>query len=150
MYRNRTWQLALIIATATAATPATAAQVDRLFSTAAQRAHLDQLRHNNTPETASPPSQNLAPQPVKKLAPVSLEGIVRRSDGSEVIWINGKAVEQHQTADGIVVRQGPDQHHRVLIGTTDTRRYARLKPGQTWDRERRRVVENHQMQNGEQ
>ena len=148
MQHNRTWQLALFIATATATTPAMAAQVDRLFSTAAQRAHLDQLRHNNTPETASPPSPDSAPQPVKKLAPVSLEGIVRRSDGSEVIWINGKAVERQQIADGIVIRQGPDQHHRVLIETTDTRRSARLKPGQTWDRERRRVVENHQFQNG--
>ena len=34
--------------------------------------------------------------------------------------------------------------------TTDTRRYARLKPGQTWDRERRRGGESHQLQNGRQ
>lgn len=125
-----------------------AAQLDRLFSTSAKRAHLDQLRSGGAPQSDGPVVENDAAVPVIKLDPVTLDGIIRRGDGSEVVWVNGQALEQRDASGGIVIRRGADQHHRVRIETTDTRRYATLKPGQTWDRQNRRVMESHQYQDG--
>ena len=61
---------------------------------------------------------------------VSVNGVVRRSRGPDVTWVNGTRVST-SGPEGVHLRRGPDRHNRVTLeeagGTS-----ARLKPGQFW------------------
>lgn len=113
-----------------AATPASAADsLGRLFMTPEQRAALDSARASGN-DLLNDPAQ-LAQRPtVSPETPVVLNGVVRRSRGPNVAWVNG---ERASTAgeQGVHLRRGPDRHNQVTLeeagGTS-----ARLKPGQFW------------------
>lgn len=90
--------LALVAAAAQAGAQALAepARIGRLFTTPAERAALDRLRDAGgrapAPEQAQGPAgteaQAPAPPPPPP-EPIAVTGIVRRSDGTSVVWING-------------------------------------------------------------
>jgi hypothetical protein len=111
--------LALVAVLAWGGAAAQAPQIGRLFTTAAERQQLDQARQRGgieapAPGPAAPPPPPAAPAP----APVVVSGIVKRSSGAALSWVNGE-VRGSSTA-GYVVRT-PD-------GRTVT-----VKPGQQYD-----------------
>ncbi len=99
----------------------------RLFLTPEQRHELDALRDPNAPRSATGPVSTVTAAD----RTVVLNGVVRRSRGSDVVWVNGARTG---TAEGLPVqlRRGPDKDNRVTLENADGT-VVRLKPGQSWD-----------------
>ncbi|GAA5170218.1 hypothetical protein [Viridibacterium curvum] len=85
----------------------------RLFLTPEKRALLDELRRNNARITPS------AEQPEN----LRLDGIVRRSNGRQTIWINGQAY-----GDDAPITSNDERSARIITGD---RKGARLKVGES-------------------
>lgn len=85
-------------------TPVSAApaEMGRLFFTPAQRAAMDEARRR--PQAAVAESQAQEPPQPPPSGYVTLNGIVRRSDGATTIWLNNKQVRGRKSEDGVLVR----------------------------------------------
>ena len=126
---HRTIVIALL---ALATTPVGAADsIGRLFMTPEQRAALDSARESGN-DMLTDASQRAQPRAVSPDQPILLNGVVRRSRGPNVAWVNGARMPQVGTSDqGVQLRRGPDRHNQVTLGEA-TGTTARLKPGQFW------------------
>jgi len=113
-----------------ATTPGTAADsLGRLFMTPEQRQALDSAREPGGEATAGAAvTAGTGAVPVGRQ--VVLNGVVRRSHGPDVVWINGTRAS---AAGGqpVQLRRGPDKSNRVTLEDADGT-VARLKPGQYW------------------
>ncbi len=96
----------------------------RLFLTPDKRATLEKQRRFNIRDPRFLESQAL-----------SLDGVVRRSDGRSTVWINGHPQHDQQPGNGLVVRNTPDPA-QVGIAVGDERS-ASMRVGQTIDRQTR-------------
>jgi hypothetical protein len=119
--------LAIVLLTHVGA--AAGADLGRLFFTPAQRATLDNARKQNIrveigtdnsdqPQAAAPAPQNM-----------SVNGVVRRSDGKSTVWVNNHPVAGTD-AGGIKVVPGKTGD-RVKLTMPDSGRSVDLKVGQT-------------------
>lgn len=81
---------ALLLLAAFAAVPAGAADLGTLFHSAEERARLDRLRRG---EPAVPQA---APAEALPAAAPEVTGFVRRSDGRNTVWIDGRPVPTNQ------------------------------------------------------
>ena len=96
----------LLIAVAAFADPGVAAQpLGRLFFTPAERAQLDVARTQKqrpqqvgSAETVEKPQAPPAPQII------TYSGIVRRNDGSAVLWLNNRPVDAKDALSGLAVK----------------------------------------------
>lgn len=110
-------------------TPASAEPADmgRLFFTPAQRAAMDEARRR--PQAAVAESQAQEPPPSGY---VTLNGIVRRSDGATTIWLNNKQVRGRKSEDGVLV--GPSRAGAapgsVTVQVPQTGRVVDIRVGQ--------------------
>lgn len=88
---------ALMLLAATAAQAAAEPPViGRLFTTPSERAGLDRMRDAGGQAPAAAPAEDPAaveaqpaPAPAPPPEPIAITGIVTRSDGKSVVWING-------------------------------------------------------------
>jgi hypothetical protein len=120
-------------AVAQSVSPATtpAPVLGRLFFTPAERSRIDELRRK-----PPPPPQVAAVDPPRKPPPlpeyVTLNGVVQRSDGQTVVWLNNKPVRAGRSDEGIVVtppaRAGAPGGVKVTVPQTG--RSVDLKVGQ--------------------
>ncbi len=111
-------------------TPARAADaIGRLFMTPEQRAALDSARESGT-DLLTAAGQPTRPRAASPDEPVVLNGVVRRSRGSDVAWVNGTRVTT-SGPEGVYLRRGPDRYNQVTLEEAGGAR-ARLKPGQFW------------------
>lgn len=101
------------------------ADLGRMFFTPAQRATLDSARKQNLRteigsdnQQAAPVSQNL-----------SVNGVVRRSDGKSTVWLNNRPVTERQTGGVNVSTTSNDS--RVKLTVPERGRSIELKVGQT-------------------
>lgn len=97
----------------------------RLFMSPEERRALDAdrtpYRNPDDPVTAAPaPNTN----------PVVLNGVLRRSTGPAVVWINGQAAGSKDAA--VQVRRGPDRHNTVTVFDPADGHSVSLKPGESW------------------
>ena len=94
--------------------------------TPAEREELDARRASGgeAPPDAAPVMEQAAPERIL------LSGILTRSSGPDVVWING--TQAGKATDPVLVRRGPDAAQRVTIADPAARATARLKPGQVW------------------
>jgi hypothetical protein len=121
-----TARLAAAIVLMLGAGTAAGADLGRLFFTPAQRATLDNARKQNirieigseNPQAAAPVARN-----------ISVNGVVRRSDGKSTVWINNRAVTDRQTG-GIGVSPGKNDS-RVKLTVPESGRSVDLKVGQS-------------------
>ncbi len=98
-------------------TPGMAAEpIGRLFMTPEERADLDALRALGNDAVAATLGQ---PHPASPDQQVVLNGVVRRSRGPDVVWVNGARATLEQASGAL----------------------ARLKPGQVWIPATGRVTE---------
>lgn len=113
---------------------AAAADLERLFTTPGERARLDALRREGMPRAASVnPSAGQAPVQAEKPAPtIVLNGVLRRGDGDQVIWINGERADAGREQQGVRVR-GADRDNRVTLDILEQERRVRMRPGQVWE-----------------
>lgn len=99
----------------------------RLFLTPDQRLALEANRAPDALAGDGTPGSPASDAPATA-GPIFLNGILRRDDGSSVIWMNGR-------------RTGPEPHgavqvrnsHELLIMHAPDGSAVRLKPGQAWD-----------------
>jgi len=112
----------------------------RLFYTPEQRAALEEARRRNIRAEEQAAEASKKPRPDGPRT-VTLNGVVRRSDGESVIWVNGKPIE-NEVNDGMRVRLTPDQSG-VTVHDTETGRTVRLKVGQHANLLTGKVEENY-------
>jgi hypothetical protein len=85
----------------TAASPGSATPVlGRFFFTPAQREAIDHSRHSTTTVVEESKQKPLLPPAP---AYVTLNGVVRRSDGVTTIWLNERELDGRRTAEGLEV-----------------------------------------------
>lgn len=101
------------------------AELGRLFFTPAQRATLDTMREKNIGKEAVSEKEPAPPLPQN----VTLDGVVRRSDGKNTVWLNSRAVTAPK-AGGIDVSTGKSDN-RVKLTVPESGRSLDLKVGQT-------------------
>jgi hypothetical protein len=76
------------------ALPATAADLGTLFHTAEERARLDALRRGEPATPATPTT----PVPAPRVHTPEVTGFVKRSDGRNTVWIDGRAIAAPSSA----------------------------------------------------
>ena len=112
----------------------------RLFFTPAQRAELDRERAaaaTNASRPAAVQTQPKAPPPKM----VTLNGIVRRSDGETTVWVNNKPL--HERFGDAEINAGSIAREGVGINLPASGKQVRLKVGQTVDATSGRVAESY-------
>lgn len=122
----------------------------RLFSIAAERKKLDILRQNQKLIVVSPQKNTrLQPVAVELPDPITLQGYVKRSDGSTTLWVNNKAVLENSTQDDVEIGRLSKQKSSSKNGSDSlnvripvTGKNIRLKPGQVYEPETNRIVES--------
>jgi hypothetical protein len=121
----------LLIGLLSVANTAAAAELARMFFTPAQRATLDNARKQNIRAEISNDGEQQQQQPASAQVPqnVSVNGLIRRSDGKNTIWLNNRVVNEQETA-GINATVGK-AGDRVRLSVPDSGRNVDLKVGQT-------------------
>lgn len=126
--------VALFVLMAGAATAA-GAEFGRMFFTPSQRAALDHFRDLNIRNAVigeDESDKDLVVPPPPGPERVSVNGIVRRSDGRSTVWINNRAVVGTQQPRGINVVPGKNDNS-VKLTVPRSGRSFELKVGQTAD-----------------
>jgi len=111
---------------ATASAPAERPDLGRFFFTPSQRAALDEARRRPVAAQAEKPA--LPPPPEY----VTVNGVVRHSDGTTVVWLNNKPVRGGQSEEGLQVApaSGAASGGNVTVRVPQTGRVVNLKVGQ--------------------
>lgn len=64
-------------------------------------------------------------------ASVQINGIVKRSNGNNVVWINGKSTLDNSMVDGVKVYPGSIKSNNKIPVLIDSRKIY-IKPGEAW------------------
>jgi hypothetical protein len=120
-----TARLAVAVVLMLGAGTVASADLGRVFFTPAQRATLDNLRQQNI--RSAPGSDKEQAAPAQQY--VSVNGVVRRSDGKSTVWLNNRAVSG-QRAGGLNVSIS-NNDNRVRLTVPESNRSIDLKVGQT-------------------
>ena len=121
----------------------------RLFSSPGERKKLDILRQNQklivvTPQKNMPsePAANELPEPI------TLQGYVKRSDGSTTLWVNNKPVQENSAQDNVEIGRLSQQKNSTRPGSDSlgvrvpaTGKRLQLKAGQVYEPDTNRVRE---------
>lgn len=75
-------------------------------------------------------------------ASVQVNGIVSRSDGKSVVWINGKNTMNNSMVDGVKVYSNEMKNNNKIPVRVDGR-MVYVKPGETWSEETGVVDDNY-------
>lgn len=97
----------------------------RLFMTPEERRALDVARTSRA-RPGDPDSVISTPIAGR----VVMNGVLKRSDGPPVVWINGRPATSRDSP--VQVRRGPDKQNAVTLLDPADGRSVRLKPGQSW------------------
>lgn len=123
----------------------------RLFSRPNERNNLDYLRQNQklkiiTPQT-EPQIENISdPVQAELPAPITLQGYVKRSDGTKsTLWINNQAVQEDSTVDNVQVgrlnKRGNSTGDALNLKIPANGKHIRLKAGQVYEPETNKIKE---------
>ena len=103
-----------------------AEELGRLFFTPAQRATLDNARKQNIrSEIGNDAEQPATPLPQN----VSVNGVIRRSDGKNTIWLNNRVVTERQS--GALSAAVGKNDNRVRLSVPENGKNVELKVGQS-------------------
>jgi hypothetical protein len=106
--------------------PSGAADFGRLFFTPVQRATLDNARKQNIrAEIGSENKDESEPVPQN----ISIDGLVKRSDGKSTVWVNNRAVNEQQAGGVGIATRKQDNHVRLTV--PESGHIIDLKVGQT-------------------
>lgn len=129
----------------------------RLFSRPSERKSLDIMRQNQKLKVITQQDlqreSSTENEPVELPEPVTLQGYVKRSDGSTTLWVNSKPVQENSAVDDVeighltkqqgVVKNSSDSLN-VKIPATGKR--IRLKAGQIYEPETNQIKELRQLE----
>ncbi len=124
--------LALLLVTTEVYADYDVRQLKKLFTTVQQRKHIDDMRHGKVMQLHKE----------KKTDRVIVSGYVKRSDGKNVVWVNGKNTLTGNSIHGIKVDPESINDLGQVILSIDGKQL-KLKPGQSWSRRRTGVAARH-------
>lgn len=129
----------------------------RLFSRPGERKNLDIMRQNQKLKVMT--QQDLqqesasGDQPVALPDPVTLQGYVKRSDGSTTLWVNSKPVQENSEVDDVEIghltkQQGvvKNSSDSLNVKIPATGKHIRLKAGQMYEPESNQIKELRQLE----
>lgn len=114
-------------------------RLGRLFLTPNERANLDYLRNSSPPpekliKSEAPETNEADGTPIPPpVAPVTIQGYVKRSDGKGTVWVNRQAVQEKSKVGEIEVGSIPAFGNRVRVKVPGANQSVTLKAGQTFD-----------------
>ena len=114
---------------------ASADPIGRLFFTPEQRATLDNARRQNIKidvETEAPAMEN-----------IKVNGVVKRSDGESIVWINNRPIRNRQAPGGYKIT--PTDSARVNVQLPQSHRSVDMKVGQSLNAASGRIAESYQI-----
>ena len=121
-----------------AAKPLGGVPLGRLFFTPVERAQLDIARsQKKAPTEAAAP----APEPPPVPQTVTYGGIVRRSDGKAMLWINNRLVEEKEALSGLNLKGRVRPDGAVTLQVPQTGGSINVKVGQSVELQTGRVGE---------
>ncbi len=129
----------------------------RLFSRPAERNKLDGLRQSQqlkviTPQEKDQSEDNGDATPSEELDPITMQGYVKRNDGTKsTLWINRQAVQEDSTVDNVQIgrlnRRGFSSKgastEGVDVQMPANGKKVRLKAGQMYEPETSQIKELH-------
>lgn len=120
----------------------------RLFSRPNERNNLDVLRQNQKLKVIAPDpvETGIEAPPVELPAPITLQGYVKRSDGSKsTLWINNQPVQEDSTVDDVKIgrlnKRGTSSQEGLDVKIPANGRNVRLKAGQVYEPETNQIRE---------
>lgn len=125
----------------------------RLFSRPAERKNLDVLRQNQklkviTPQDLIQPDAAVAVVPAELPDPITLQGFVKRSDGTSTLWINNKAVQEDSAVDNVQIGRLHEQRSNAGASSDSLNvripangKHVRLRAGQIYIPESNQIRE---------
>ena len=145
------WSLLVLASSSGFSLELRAQPLGRLFTTSVQRTQIDNFKSKyNSGEKIE--EEIVIPSVVPKAItvapkPVMYNGIVKRSDGSTTVWVNGK-LDNNATNNK---NQSKNKHHHkitidnnVIIKPAGSNTTVTLKPGQVWTPQTRQVIDPYQ------
>ena len=131
--------ISLVVA---AAGVADAAQpIGRLFFTPAERAQLDVARATKRVAQPSATAKAPADPPQPETQTITYSGIVRRSDGKSILWLNSRAADEKDALSGLPVSGHVRPDGAVTLNVPNTGGTIDLKVGQRAELQTGRVSE---------
>jgi hypothetical protein len=130
------------IAALAAAGPAASAQpVGRLFFTPTERAQLDNARaQKRAPQQPAATAQPVETRPETQV--ITYNGIVRRSDGKSILWLNNKPADEKEALSGLAVTGRVRPDGRVTLQVPGSGSSVELKVGQRAELQTGKVSES--------
>lgn len=124
----------------------------RLFSRPNERKNLDILRQNQklkvaTPQDALQSESTVDAAPPELPDPITMQGYVKRSDGSSTLWINNKAVQEDSAVDDVQIGRLNKRASSVAgsdslnVNIPATGKHIHLKAGQVYEPETNKIKE---------
>ncbi|MBT8126927.1 MAG: hypothetical protein KJP15_05540 [Gammaproteobacteria bacterium] len=113
----------LALGSGPAASEARFDELGRLFTDAAQREKLEAVRHGAYGQQLESPSA---------VTEVTVNGVMLRSGGESVVWVNGKSTLDGQPGKGVHVRARAASPDNFSVPIEVNGRYISMKPGQSW------------------
>lgn len=96
-----------------------------LFTSPQERQEIDNYRQENRLSEE---------QIIARPSSVKINGVVKRSDGKNIVWINGKSTADNATIDSVkVYSKAINSKNKIPVMVDGQRIY--LKPGETWSEE---------------
>lgn len=124
-------------------TTASAAELGRLFFTPAERAQLDVAR---TQKKAPPPPASAQPAEATPLPEiVNYGGIIRRSDGKSLLWINDRVAEEKEALGALSLKGVVRPDGAVTLQVPQSGGMIEVKVGQSVDLQSGHVAEGHKV-----
>lgn len=105
-----------------------------LFTTPTERQAINAERRGSQPSN----SEDIITGPTS----VQINGIVSRSNGKSVVWMNGRNTQNNTMIDGVKVYSNSMNANNSRIPVMVDGRMVYLKPGETWSEESG-VVDNN-------
>jgi hypothetical protein len=120
----------------------------RLFYTLEERVNLERLRWASPEELSVMQEQQEVVLPERPTQPektpfVILGGTMTRSDGRQIVWLNGVSYDRSQLPDNVRVRQ-PFTAGQIELRLPEKGKTHSLRPGQTLDVDSGQIHESYQ------
>ena len=111
--------------------PVAAQSIGRLFFTPTERAQLDMARLQKKPPPEAIAAAAAAPEAPPLPQTVTYGGIVRRSDGKAMLWINNRLVEEKDALTGLNLKGKVRPDGAVTLQVPQTGGSINVKVGQS-------------------
>ncbi|GMR01525.1 MAG: hypothetical protein BMS9Abin19_0921 [Gammaproteobacteria bacterium] len=111
-----------------------AENLGQLFTSPQQRKHLDSMRSGISTGGAE---QNL------DISTVKLNGVMMRSDGKNVIWVNGGNSLKSNKVSGVKVQPEAVDKETYKVPVQVEEQKLKMKPGQSWSQTTSSVKDNY-------